>query len=35
MTNYPPGLYEQILGLPDDVVWSMLESEPPVRLKKS
>ena len=35
MTNYPPGLYAQILGLPDEVVWSMLESEPPVRVKKS
>jgi catechol 2,3-dioxygenase-like lactoylglutathione lyase family enzyme len=31
MTNYPPGAYEAILGQPDEVVWSMLESEPPVR----
>jgi catechol 2,3-dioxygenase-like lactoylglutathione lyase family enzyme len=34
MTNYPPGLYKQILALPDDVVWSMLENEPPVSVKK-
>jgi catechol 2,3-dioxygenase-like lactoylglutathione lyase family enzyme len=34
MTNYPPGLYEQILGLPDHVVWSMLENEPPVSVKR-
>jgi hypothetical protein len=34
MTNYPPGVYEAILGQSDEVVWSMLESEPPVQSSK-
>lgn len=34
MTNYPPGAYPIILGQPDEVVWSMLESEPPVSPRK-
>jgi catechol 2,3-dioxygenase-like lactoylglutathione lyase family enzyme len=34
MTNYPLGAYEAILGQPDEVVWSMLESEPPVHSSK-
>ena len=33
MTNYPPGLYEKILGLPDKVVFSSMESEAPVPAK--
>lgn len=34
MTNYPPGVYELVLSQPDDVVWSMLKSEPPVRVSE-
>lgn len=34
MTNYPPGIYEAIMGERDEKVWSMLESEPPVRVEK-
>ncbi len=32
MSNYPPGAYEQIMNVPDDVMWSSLESEPPVKV---
>jgi catechol 2,3-dioxygenase-like lactoylglutathione lyase family enzyme len=34
MTNYPPGVYEKVLGLPDDVVLSSMESDPPVSIEK-
>jgi catechol 2,3-dioxygenase-like lactoylglutathione lyase family enzyme len=34
MTNYATGAYETILGQPDEVVWSMFESEPPVSASK-
>lgn len=34
MTNYAAGAYETILGQPDEVVWSMFESEPPVSASK-
>ena len=30
MTNYPPGHYEASMSIPDDVVLTMVESEPPV-----
>jgi catechol 2,3-dioxygenase-like lactoylglutathione lyase family enzyme len=30
MTNYPPGRYEASMGLPDEVVLNLVESEPPV-----
>ncbi len=30
MTNYPPGAYEAVMSLPDEVVWNMVENEPPV-----
>ncbi|MEM7078590.1 MAG: VOC family protein [Pseudomonadota bacterium] len=32
MTNYPPGLYERILGQPDEVIWNSVENEPPVQV---
>ena len=35
MSNYPPGVYEAIMSQPDEVIWSMLESEPPVGGKSS
>lgn len=31
MTNYPPGVYEAIMGAPDEAMWSAVESEPPVK----
>ena len=31
MTNYPPGAYEKIMSIPDEITWSMVESEPPVK----
>ena len=30
MSNYPPGVYEQVIALPDEVVYAGSESEPPV-----
>ena len=30
MTNYPEGAYEAMMGTPDDAIWSVVESEPPV-----
>jgi catechol 2,3-dioxygenase-like lactoylglutathione lyase family enzyme len=30
MTNYPPGHYEASMGLPDEAVLNLVESEPPV-----
>ena len=30
MTNYPPGHYESSMSIPDEVVLTMVESEPPV-----
>ena len=30
MTNYPPGRYEASMSIPDEVVLTMVESEPPV-----
>ena len=30
MTNYPPGHYEASMSIPDEVVLTMVESEPPV-----
>jgi len=35
MSNYPPGVYEAAMSTPDDVIWSSLESEPPVPAQKS
>jgi len=32
MTNYPPGAYEAILGIPDEVALNMVENEPPVKV---
>jgi len=29
MTNYPPGVYEKSMQLPDDFVLNMVESTPP------
>lgn len=31
MTNYPEGAYEKIMTIPDEVSWSLVESEPPVK----
>lgn len=32
MTNYPEGAYEKVIGLPDEVIWSNSENEPPVKV---
>ena len=32
MTNYPPGGYEAMMGLPDDRVLHMVTNEPPVKV---
>ena len=32
MSNYPQGVYEAIIGTPDDVVLTSTESEPPVKV---
>jgi hypothetical protein len=30
MTNYPPGVYEKSMQIPDEVALNMVESKPPV-----
>ncbi len=30
MTNYPPGAYENIMSVPDEIMWESMESDPPV-----
>ena len=32
MTNYPEGAYEQIMSVPDEIMWQSMESEPPVKV---
>ena len=32
MTNYPEGAYEMIMSTPDEDIWSMVDSEPPVKV---
>lgn len=32
MTNYPQGVYEKIMGTPDEVMLNSLPSEPPVKI---
>ena len=32
MTNYPPGAYEQAMGIPDEITWAAVESDPPVNV---
>lgn len=34
MTNYPPGVYEKLIALSDQVIWDASESQPPVRNEK-
>tara|TARA_Y100001935_G_scaffold246095_1_gene240416 strand:- start:2946 stop:3278 length:333 start_codon:yes stop_codon:yes gene_type:complete len=29
MTNYPPGVYEKSMQIPDEIVLNMVESDPP------
>jgi len=31
LTNYPPGRYEAMLSTPDEVVWNIVDNQPPVR----
>lgn len=31
MSNYPPGVYEAVMSVPDEIMWDSLESEPPVK----
>lgn len=31
LTNYPPGAYEIVMGLPDQTVWQLVDSQPPVK----
>ena len=33
MSNYPEGAYEQVLSMPDEIVWSMVENTPPVEVE--
>ena len=33
MSNYPEGVYEQVLSMPDEIVWSMVENTPPVEVE--
>jgi hypothetical protein len=35
MTNYPEGVYEQRISMPDEAVLAMSESEPPVKTMSS
>lgn len=35
LSNYPPGAYEAIMGLPDERVWQMVDHEPPVKTPSS
>jgi catechol 2,3-dioxygenase-like lactoylglutathione lyase family enzyme len=32
MTNYPPGAYEASIAVPDDIIWSAVDSQPPVKV---
>jgi len=31
MSNYPPGVYEKLIALPDQAIWDASENEPPVK----
>ena len=33
MSNYPPGIYEKLMAVPDKDIWDASENEPPVRTK--
>ena len=33
MSNYPDGGYEQVMSVPDEIVWNMVENTPPVEVK--
>ena len=33
LTNYPPGAYEMVMGLPAETVWQLVDSAPPVKLE--
>ena len=33
LTNYPPGAYEMVMGLPGETVWQLVDSAPPVKLE--
>ena len=32
LANYPPGGYEQVLSVPDEVMWRSMDNRPPVDL---
>ena len=32
MTNYPPGAYEHVMSVPDEIMWASMESDPPVQV---
>jgi len=32
LTNYPPGAYEAIMGIPDERIWQLVDHEPPVKI---
>lgn len=32
MANYPPGIYERVLGAPDEAVWDSVDNRPPVEV---
>lgn len=32
MTNYPEGIYELVMGTPDETIWERSENEPPVKV---
>ena len=31
LANYPPGLYEQVLAAPDELIWNSVDNQPPVK----
>lgn len=33
MSNYPPGIYEKLMAVPDKQIWDSSENQPPVRGK--
>ena len=33
LTNYPPGAYEAIMGIPDERIWQLVDHEPPVKTR--
>jgi hypothetical protein len=32
MTNYPPGVYERVMSIPDEMMRNSVENSPPVKV---